>query len=513
MEKRFSGLTAVLLFVWVLGLAGMSEAQKYGGTVTLGMYSDLMTTDLHRMIGNPTAQFGMLVAPSLVDFDDGGSFVPGLAESWKVSPDASEYTFFLRKNILFHNGRELTAEDIKKNIERLQDEKTRSPRREEYLIIKKVEAIDKYTVRFYLTGPNAAFLTVLRPSNMFITAPESFESNHPIGAGPFEFVEWKTRQYVKVKRYKNYWKKDKSGNQLPYVDEVILKPIPDDAVRYTALRTGDVDWIWAFPFEQIPEIRKNPPPGIVASIRGGERSIQLNLNCARGPTKDVRVRQAMAYAIDKKELMEGLTWGVAPPEAQKFPRGTDWYFEGIEDPYRVADLAKARQLLKEAGYEKGVPLNMIVRNETFIMNMAALAQAHLKRIGIDLKLEIIDRTTHQARQQKQQFDLYPTHLPPVPDPDDYYVYYRSKADQNYTGYSNPECDKLLEEGRRTGDVAKRKEIYRKVVELINRDLPSIFLGHYPVAQASRTYLKNMKTNSRGDVIWAYGGITQAWLEK
>lgn len=516
MRKLRTGIIAGVSFACIIISADFSEAQKYGGTLTLGMYADIMTPDLHRTLGNPTAQFGMLVAESLVDWNEECDFVPSLAESWKISPDASEYTFFLRKGVLFHNGREMTAEDVKKSYEHLIDEKTASPRRGEFVSIKRIEAVDKYTVKFYLKGPDASFITALQPTNAFITAPECLESKppHPIGTGPFEFVEWKPRQYIKLKRFKNYWARDKQGRQLPFVDEVILKVIPDDTVRYTALRTGDVDWVWTLPFEQIPEIRKNPPAGIELSIRGGVRWIHIMLNCAKGPTQDLRVRQAIAHAIDKDAMMEGLTWGVAPPQNQIFAPGSQWHVQGIKDPYREPDLAKARQLLKEAGYEKGLRLNAIVRNESFIVNLATLAQANLKKAGIDLQLDIMDFASWQSRQSQGQFDVNPNHLTFVPDPDGlYYVYFHSKSTQNEAKYNNPEYDKLVEEGRRTPDPARRKEIYRKALDILNRDLPRIFLGHLPIAQASRTYLKNMKTNARGDIIWSDGGAGHAWIDK
>lgn len=212
--------------------------------------------------------------------------------------------------------------------------------------------------------------------------------------------------------------------------------------------------------------------------------------------------------------MEGLTWGTATPEAQIYAPGSQWYVEGLKDPYREADLAKARQLLKEAGFEKGLQISAIVRNETFIVNLATLVQGNLKKAGIDLQLELIDRASHEARQNKGQFDISPTHLNYVPDPDGlYHYYFHSKALQNDSGYNNPEFDKLVEEGRRTFDPAKRKMTYRRALELLNRDLPHIFLGHYPVAQASRAYLKNMRTNARGDVAWSGGGASYAWIDK
>ncbi len=170
--------------------------------------------------------------------------------------------------------------------------------------------------------------------------------------------------------------------------------------------------------------------------------------------------------------------------------------------------------MKEAGYEKGLQLSTIVRNESFVMNLATLAQANLKKAGIDLQLEVMDWPSRESRHEKGLFDATLSHLTFVPDPDGVYnPFFHSKSALNYMRYSNPEYDRLVEEGRRTVDISKRKEIYRKALDLLNRDLPLIFLGHYPIAQASRTYLKNMKTNARGDIIWSGGGVGQAWIDK
>lgn len=508
MKKRVVGLIAFIIVSALLGLATPGRAQKYGGTLTLGMIADILRLDPHRQTGNPTNQVLSLITESLLEINEKGDISPGIAESWKASPDATEWTFTLRRGVMFHNGRELVADDVKKSYDHIRDPKTNSPKRGDFDMIKRIEVIDKYTVKFYLEGPFAGFGASYFGGNAPIIPPETFDKDHPVGTGPFEFVEWKSRQYLKAKRFKNYWKKG-----LPYVDEVIFRPITDDTVRYTALRAGDVDFIFSLPFAEIPNLLKNPPEGIVPAIKEGDRWFYLNLHTQRGPLKDVRVRQAIAHALDKKAIMDGLTWGLATPEAQPFPSGSQWYFP-VKDPYAKPDLARARKLLEEASVGKGLSLVAIVRNETLITNLATLAQAQLKKIGIDLKLEVMDRATHQTRQRKHDFEINPGHLGFYPDPDrNFYNYNHSTDPNNYGLYNSPGYDKLVEEGRRTADVAKRKEIYRKALELMNRELHFIYLGHLPVAQAWRSHVKNMKTNIRGDIAFHNGGVAYAWIEK
>lgn len=506
---------AVTIFVCTFGLVGESGAQKYGGKLVLGMIADVRTLDPHRQTGNPTNQVLSLITPGLVEMGEDGKISPGVAESWKASSDAREFTFFLRKGVMFHNGREMVADDVKKSYDHIGDPKTRSPKRGNFKVIKRIEVIDKYTVKFYLKEPFSAFGSAFFGGNAPIIPSETFDTKRPVGTGPFEFVEWKPRQYLKVKRFKNYWKKDKKGNRLPYLDEVIFKPITDDTVRYTGLRAGDLDFVFSLPFAQVPGLLKKAPKGIVPAIKAGSRWFYVNLHTKRGPLKDVRVRQAIAYALDKKAIMDGLTWGISGPEAQPYPPTSEWYLRNVRDPYQEQDLPKARKLLKEAGHTKGFQLVAIVRNETPIMNLATLVQAQLKKIGIDLKLEIMDRATHQGRQRKtHDFDVNPGHLGFYPDPDSiFYRFNHSGGRDSWGLYGNPEYDKLVEQARSTIDRAKRKEIYRKTLKMLHRDVHFIFLGHLPVAQAWRSHVKGLKTNIRGDIAWDKGGIAYAWIEK
>ena len=516
MSTRLSLSLAALLLAFGLTAPNDAAAQKYGGTLTLGMYADLHTPDLHRTVGNPTAQMGVLVAESLVDYDEKCDIAPGLAESWDVTDDGKAYTFNLRKGVMFHNGKELTAEDVKKNYAHFLDKKTKSPRRGNFNSIKGMEVLDKYRIKFTLAKPDNGFLVKFRPLVAFITHSDSFESKppKPIGTGAFEFVEWQPKQHVKLKRFKNYWKKDAKGNQLPFVDEVVMRPILDDTVRYTSLRAGDLDWVWTVPFEQAQPIKTKPPKGVTPSFKPGARWFYLNLNLNKGPLKDIRVRQAIAYAIDKQSLMDGITWGIASAEAQPYYPGSTWHFKDVPDPYKEGNLDKARELLKAAGHEKGLDLVTIVRNETVILNLATLAQAQLKKVGVNLKFQVMDRAAHTKRQRANDFDVNPGHLTYVPDPDGlYYRFFRVGQRNNYAKWDNAEYNKLVDDGRTESDPAKRRAIYRKALDLINTDLPHLFLGHLPIFQAARTHLKNMKTNCRGDVRWSDGGVTHAWLDK
>lgn len=485
------------------------DQDSYGGTLVLGMIADIQRANPHRQTGNPSNQVFSLITESLVQLDEQGRVSPGIAESWQVSDDAMEHTFYLRKEVLFHNHRELVADDVKQSYEHMQDPATRSPKRADFAIIEQIEVIDKYTVRFYLKEPNAGFGSTYFGGNAPIIPPETFDTDHPVGTGPFQFVEWKPRQHLKVRRFDRYW-----NAGLPHVEEIIFRPIVDDTVRYTGLLAGDLDFIFSLPFAQLPVLSSSPPSGITPSIKGGSRWFYLNLHTQRGPLKDARVRQAIAYALDKNAIMDGVSWGFAQPEAQPYPPGSQWYFPDVEDPYLEPDLELARSLLQKAGYSEGFELIAIVRNETLIMDLAMLVQSQLDKIGIEVKLEVMDRASHLARQSQHDFDLNPGHMGFFPDPGE--IFYRlnhTGVPDNWGLYSNLEFDELVEQGRRTVDLAARKKIYRQALGILNEEIHFVYLGHLPVAQAWRSRVQGLKTNIRGDIAFHGGGMAYVWIEE
>ncbi len=508
-EDRFLPSIGLAILLTLSGCGSASTEEQRGGTLVLGMIADIQRLDPHRQTGNPTNQVLSVITESLIELDKNGEVSPGLAESWTVSDDAIEHTFFLRRGVMFHNGRELVADDVKKSYDHIIDPATQSPKRGNFNMVKQIEVVDRYTVRFHLKVPYAAFGANYFGGNAPIIPPETFGTNQPVGTGPFEFVEWKPRQYLRVRRFHNYWKKD-----LPLAQELIFRPVVDDTVRYTALLAGDLDFAFSLPFSIVPELLGNPPRGITLAIKPGSRALYLNFQTQQGPLKDPRVRQAIGHALDKEAIMLGVCWGLSRPEAQPYTPGSKWYVADLEDPYRRPDLERARALLEEAGYSGGLQLSAIVRNETPILNLATWIQAQLKAIDIDVDLEIMDRATHIARERTHNFELNPGHIGVYPDPDQVlYTYNHSSSPSNWGQYNNPDFDKLVEQARGTVETGKRKDLYREALEIMNQDPHFIFLGHLPVTQAWGSHVRGLTTNIRGDIAYQGGGIALAWAER
>jgi glutathione transport system substrate-binding protein len=520
MFSRSISIGAALAIAGSIALATPVLAQKYGGTLKIGMNGDVKSPNFAKHSGNSVVQYGGLVAESLVDYDKQCNMVPGLAHKWDISADTKAVTYHLRKGILFHNGRELTADVVKKNVEWRLNKKNKSRSRNRFRRsgIKSMTVVDKYTIRFNLKKPSVAFFNLMEQRKAHILDPDSLNSKppHPIGTGPFKFVEWKPSQYMKMVRFDKYWKKDKKGNRLPYVDTVLVKPIKDATTRFLALKSGDIDWSYGIPFDQIPEIRKNKPDWIKPQIEAGARWIFMHVQQSKkqdGPLRNKKVRQAVAHAIDKKEILQGLTWGIASVENQIFPPGHKWYHKNIPDPYAKPNVKAAKKLLAEAGYKDGVTLSMLVRNQTDHVDFATLVQAQLKKAGIKVVFKVLDYAAHRkVIRNPKGWDLSVGHYSFQPDPHwRYRSLLSSKSRTNYGKWKNKEADKLWAKADTVADYKKRLAIYRKALLILNGDVGKIFIGHMPNAKASRKGLNNYVSNCQGDTRWASGGAAHAWF--
>ena len=519
MDKSIS-IAATLLIGVSLGTAGPALSQKYGGTLKIGMNGDVKSPNFAKHSGNSVVQYGGLVAESLLDYDRQCNMVPGLAHKWDIADDAKSVTFHLRKGVLFHSGKELTADIVKKNVEWRLDKKNKSRSRNRFRRsgVKSMTIIDKYTIKFNLKKPSVAFFNLMEQRKAHILDPDSLNSKppHPIGTGPFKFVEWKPSQHMKMVRFDKYWKKDKKGNQLPYVDTVLVKPIKDATTRFLALKSGDIDWSYAIPFDQIPEIQKNKPESINPQLESGARWIFIHQQQGKkhnGPLRNKKVRQAIAQALDKKEILQGLTWGISTIENQIFPPGHRWYHKDIPDPYAKGNPAAAKKLLAEAGYPDGLTISMLVRNQTDHVDFATLVQAQLKKAGIKVVFKVLDYAAHRkVIRSPKGWDMSVGHYSFQPDPHwRYRSLLSSKSRTNYGKWKNKEADKIWKKAAAEGNFKNRKALYRKALLVLNEDVGKIFIGHMPNAKGSRKGLNNFIANCQGDTRWAYGGAAHAWF--
>lgn len=502
---------ALAVLVAVPAVAQTPTAPKKGGTLVVGMSQDLPGLDPHPSTSTITYQVLSLVFQGLVDFDRDFKIRPVLAESWTTSPDGKTWTFKLRKNVKFHNGRAMTASDVKFSLERILDPKTAARGKGSLSGIESIQAVDPQTVRIHLSRPSGAFLSRIAGTYQAILPPEAVQGPafKAIGTGPFQLTEWKTNERVELKKFDGYWE---AG--LPYLDAITLKPVPDGTVRLTALKTGDAGFVQLVPLESLAEINASPSKDyVVRTVKGGGGFSAILLNSKKPPFSDVRVRRAVAMAVDKKEVAAGVWRGFAQPINEWMPPGTPFFFSY---PDRKVDVEGAKKLLAEAGLAKGTKLTHIVGQTANLVPAAQVLQAQLTRIGLDLQLEVLDWPAYIKRQRALDFTSTNTNFFPKVDPDDaYYRYFHSKGGANELsgGFANPTADKLLEEGEVTLDAGKRAEIYKRLVQVLDDEAPVVTTGLGDAAVGWRTPVKGFEPHIIGLLAYPGGGLPHVWLDR
>ena len=373
--------TMILTLLAVLLLAAPSHA----GTkdIVYASESTVKSLDPHDTSDTYSGAIERAICQGLLGFDKDLHIVPLLAESYTYNKEATRFTFKLRKGITFHDGAPFNADAVRINIERMMTGKYK--RSSLMKPVKDVKVLDDYTIQFNLKEPFGAFANAIAHPGSLLISPKAIEtygddvSKHPVGTGPFIFDSWVSGSYVKIKKNPTYWKGDVK------VDSITFRPIPESGSRLAMLRAGQAQYIYPMPAELLKIAERDPnidiikQPSIIARY--------LIMNTQYKPFADVRVRQAINYALNKEAIIK-IAWGgaatqadsIIPPNLQFYKKQTAW-------PY---DLAKAKALMKEAGYEKGFEVVFLTPNASNRLRATEMAQQQLKKIGITGKLQSMD---------------------------------------------------------------------------------------------------------------------------
>jgi len=506
--------------VWLLSALvpaeSASDKPKRGGTLTMAIRKDLSLMNPMVRTSSTDKSIRDLVFESLVGIDLKGNIQPNLAESWEISRDGKLYTFNLRKGVKFHNGQEMTAEDAKFAMEFTMNPKNGAYGYSRFTLVERVDAPDKHTLKITLKKSSPAFLAALSSIQSVSVIPKGSlqegvdkPSNYPPGTGPFRFVEWKSRQQIVFERNENYW------GHKPFVDRLILRPIPDETVRMTALRAGDIDLVEVAPYAWVKQIVEGKLKGIVYAEAEHAGFRVLKFNVSAPPFNNKKLRQAVAHALDRKEILQATYSGFGQPADQRYPKGHLWYFDGVRPP--PYDLEKAKTLLKEAGY-KGEPIELMLRQGEQEIE-AVTIQAQLKKIGMNVKLSVFEYGTYTYHQRSGEFAFLPSggdyHSDPMLTygPEYLCVADAKKRAENDTGYCDKEMNALIQRAETELDPEKRREIVRQIVQKGAEDLPEIAIGFVPRFFAFRDHVKGFSTDSEGAFRWFRGGLNYTWLDK
>ena len=467
---------------------------------TLVMLIESSPTNLDPRIGVDafSERIDSLIFDDLLARGEHLDVAPGLAESWNV-PDPLTYVFHLHHGVKFHDGRSLTSRDVKWTFDSLLQHTIRSPKTSTYRFVDHIEAPDNYTVIFHLKEPDGALLWNMSDGAVGVVPYGSGNevATHPIGSGPFKFVSAETDKEVVIERNDEYW-----GGK-PNLQRVRFAVVPDATTEALELRkgTGDISINSLTPDAVVTLARE---PYLEVLHAPGTEIQYLGFNLRDPILRDVRVRQAIAYALDRKPLIQYLQHGWAQPARSVLPPQS-WAYNG-DVPAYDHDPEKARNLLDAAGYPlvNGVRFHLTVKSSTVESTrlMFAVIQQQLREVGIVLDIRTFESATFLADVSRGAFQFYGLRwIGGNEDPDIFYVFHSSRFPPNGYNrdfYLNKKVDALIDQARREVDPKVRKPIYAEVQKIVAEELPYIDLWYLDNVMVHNQRVRNLTLNPEGN---------------
>lgn len=459
-----------------------SAGPHRGGTLRLGVDGEPGGLDPIKVPGNQFLRYSRLFFNNLLNSDANGRLVPGLAESWSTQ-DNKTFVFKLRKGVKFQDGTDFNADAVKFTLDRATGPEAIASRRG-YLSaagLTSYEVVDDYTIKFNLKAANAAFPAYLVDGGTpAIVSPTGVKKwgdkfmTQPVGTGPFELVEWVTGDHMTVKRFENYWRKDDKGNQLPYVDQIIIRPIPDESVRFLALRSGDLDLVDYVGPSDAATVQADA--GLRPVIWGTQR-LSLVLNTNQPPFDNKAIREALAWAVDREAIHKSIYGGTGSP-AQSMLDPNNWAFDP-QGKFYTRDLAKAKAKLAEGGKPNGFKFEAKNYNTPLDLRVSQAIKAQLAEAGINMEIIPVERQQQSEVLSSGKFEAaFTMGYGLTADPDiELTKVLSSKGANNFGKYANPEVDSLLAKAQQAVDQAERKALYAKLQTLYLAESPQIFIHH------------------------------------
>ncbi len=399
----------------------------------------------------------------LTRFMGDGSVVPGLAESWEISEDGTMYTFKLRESVTFHDGSTMDAEDVKFSLDRARAEDSANAQKALFTGIDSVEVMDPLTVKVTLSAPNGNFLFNMAWGDAVIVAPESIDDikTNPVGTGAYTFGNWVQGDSITVNRNPNYW-----GDQ-PSLETATFKFISDPTAAFAAMMAEDVDVFDNFPApENLPQFEADPRFQVLVGSTEGETI--LSTNNKKAPFDDIRVRQAMAHAIDRQAIIDGAMFGYGTPIGTHFAPHNPAYVDLTGNS--AYDPKKAAQLLADAGYADGFETTLHLPPPSYARRGGEIIAAQLAEVGI--KAEIINVEWAQWLESVFKGKDFGLTIVSHTEPMDIGIYARPDY---YFQYDSSDFQALMELLNETTDPDERKNLLGDAQRLIATDFVNGYL--------------------------------------
>jgi peptide/nickel transport system substrate-binding protein len=469
-RRRAIGTIATAAGVPVLATRARAQGTaRRGGTLTVAIFADPLTFDPH-LTGNIQGRTACrAIHDTLLTIGADGQLAPGLVETWE-RPDPRSFVLKLRAGLKFHDGTPLDAEAVRYNIERIRDPKTTSIRGGEISALDSISVVDARTVRLALKYPFAAFLFPFTDVTGCIGSPTAFERHgldynlRAAGAGPFRLVEYQKDSRTVLERNPDYWDAGK-----PYVDRLVLRPIPTDSTRLAELRSGGVQIAEALPLQDIQRLRERQE--FVVSEKVGFRWEYFGFNLREQHVgRSKKFRQAFQWAIDREALHRVAYFGTGSIGFDGILPGSPFH-DADYKPFKL-DLDRAKRLIDEAGIGSGATLVGPLQPDPVKQRAAQLFQQTAARLGVKIEIQQVDSAGYR---NSLQGGVMPLDLQGWwgyrPDPDQYLsiLLHSSGSYAKFHGYANPEMDKLIDAQRAATDQGERRRVFRQISELMNDD--------------------------------------------
>lgn len=507
-----------------------------GGVLRVSVQADTGQLDLHAISHTNAQWLGRLLYDNLVYLDDKGEITPWLAKSWTISPDGKTYTFHLRDDVTFSDGAKFNAEAVRVNLEHMRDPATKSPLAAAYIApYVDGRVVDEYTFEARLREPYAPFLNVLAQSWLSMQSPKAILERpkeigqKPVGSGPFVVESYTRQQGIQLVRRKDYdWAPNFLRHKGPaYLDRIEIVFVPESMTRYAGLTSGEFQLTIDAPLQNAAAIRADPRLVLDNRVRTGIPTTGLTFNTEKPPFDDVRVRQALAKAVDREGLARSIRFGEVRVKSDLLASNTR-YYDPAAAAFLTYDVAAAGKLLDAAGWTgrdaegfrtkdgKRLAAEVVMSDAGFQTPTVVAVQSDLKRIGADLKIVQLPQAQVTERRLANQYQALGLGVWHTNTPDALYILYHSneipsdkRIGQNSARLRDATLDDLLARARRASSPEEARPLYSQAQQRLSELAPAIplFENHTVVAYSRDLKGLTFDTSHNTPV------FTTAWLGK
>jgi peptide/nickel transport system substrate-binding protein len=441
--------------------------------LNISLIADPLSLDPSPSTTREDRQVQNSIYDKLFDTDKNGKYVPMLADSYEISPDGITYTIKLKKGVKFQDGTDFNADAVKFNLDRYLTEKT-SSRKGELAAVTKVDVVDPYTVKLTLSKAFSPLISILTDRAGMMASPEAVKKygadfvNHPVGTGPFTFVEQVKGDHVTLKKNENYW------NGPVKLDEVNFKVFTNGTAAVQNLKSGQLDFLSDVPTKEIPGVKSDSKLTIMTNPGMGYQGI--NLNTTQEPFTNKYLRQAVNKAIDRDTLSKVVFDGNVVPANSPFTPGNLAF--GDSDKASKPNPEEIKALLAKGGKPAGFTFKLQIGVSPVEEQSGAVIQNMLKTYGINVELEKYEKAALSDNVTNGKFVAASYAWSGRPDPDqNFYAFFVTGQSRNYSRISNPDLDKLTKQARTEMDSAKRKTIYDQAMDIVHDNSGQVYLYH------------------------------------